>query len=418
MDKPDYKKIPASPGIYIFSGKAGKVLYIGKAVNTRNRIKSYFKDKMENSRIQAMVNSATKLKFIETDSEIEALILESQYIKKYKPKFNVVMRDDKQYFFVSITKEDFPKIFLTHQKGKKAEYIGPFTDGKALRSTLNLLRRVFPYCTCKQKHTNYCLNYHIEKCPGYCCLKNTKESRKEYKKNINAIKQILNGKKNTLIRKLEKEMMQSAEKEDFEKSIQLRSQLEKLQRVFENARVIKEMGGKKDTKVLGDMKKVFKLKETPKRIEGYDISNIYGKFATAAMIVFENGEVDKNEYRKFRIRVSGKGDDTGMIKEVLSRRLSHSEWPLPDLILIDGGKGQLNAVLLIIQKRDLSIPVIALTKDKKHKGSHIYSSTLEKKVNLNDLKDPTKNLILNINAEAHRFAIAYYRELHKRSLRK
>jgi excinuclease ABC subunit C len=416
MDKIDYKAAPTASGIYVFTGKAGKVLYVGKAVNIRNRVKSYFK-KVDNPRIRAMVDKSIGLKFIETDSEIEALILESQYIKKYKPRFNVVMRDDKQYFYVAITKEDFPKIFLTHQKKDKAEYIGPFTDGKAIRATLKLLRRIFPYCTCKQKHANYCLNYHIDNCLGYCCLKNKKESNKEYKKNVAAIKQILTGKKNILIKKLTKEMNQSAKKEKFEKSIQLRGQIEKLRRVFENARIIQETK-KKDSKILKNLKKIFRLKEAPQRIEGYDISNIHGIFATASMIVFENGEPNKKEYKKFKIRISGRANDTAMLKEVLDRRFRHPEWPLPDLILIDGGKGQLNAAISALEEKDLSIPVISLTKDAQHKASHIFSSTLDKKTNLKDLDSEVKNLVVYVDAEAHRFAIKYYRELHARSLRK
>ncbi len=416
MSDIDYKKAPTSPGIYIFTNKSGKVLYIGKAIDIRKRVKSYFK-KIDNPRIQVMVDEAAKLRFVETDSEIEALILESQYIKKYRPKHNVALRDDKQYFYVKITKEDFPKIFLTHQKKDKAEYIGPFTDGKSIRTALKLLRRIFPYCTCKQKHINYCLNYHIDNCPGYCCLKNTKEDNKKYKKNVTAIKQILTGKKNSLIKKLEKEMNRSVKEEEFERSIQLRDQIEKLEKVFENARIIQETK-KKDIKVLKDLKKIFKLKEVPHRIEGYDISNIHGIFATASMIVFDNGEPNKYEYRKFKIKISGRANDTAMLKETLNRRFKHPEWPLPDLIVIHGGKGQLNAAISVVENKNLSIPVISLTKDAQHKGSHIFSSTLDEKIYLKELNDQTKNLIIYINSEAHRLAIRYDRELHKRSLRK
>lgn len=420
MKEPDYKKLPTSTGIYIFTGKNGKPLYIGKAINIRNRVKSYFKNSGSNPRIEKMIETSLNIKFIETDSEIEALILESQYIKKYKPDFNIMLRDDKQYFYVVITKEDFPKIFLTHQPDKKikAEYIGPFTEGNALKVTLKLLRRVFPYCRCKQKHHNNCLNYHIGNCPGYCCLKNIEDEakkKKEYKLNINAIKQILNGKKNTLIKKLNKEMMHSAKKEDFERSIELQKQIDKLETVFENAKIISDIGSHQRDSVLEELKKTFKLPETPHRIEGYDISNIQGIFSTASMVVFADGKADKKNYRKFKIRMDGKSDDTGMIKETLNRRLNHPEWPLPSLILVDGGKGQLNAVVSVIEKRKLEIPVISLTKDKRHKGSHVYSSLNKKAVYLKDISDPVKNLILEIDGEAHRFAIAYYRKLHSKS---
>jgi len=212
-------------------------------------------------------------------------------------------------------------------------------------------------------------------------------------------------------------MNQYAKKENFKKAIELRDQIEKLLKVFENAKIIREIE-KKDTKTLRNIKKIFKLKDIPQKIEGYDVSNIYGDFATASMVSFVNGEPNKNEFRKFKIRINGKSNDTAMIKETLNRRFNHPEWPLPDFILIDGGKGQLNATLSVIQKRKLSIPVIALTKDKKHKGSHIFSSILDEKIILDEIDEKTKNLILHIDSEAHRFAITYYRKLHKKSIGK
>src|SRR3989344_5264141 len=184
------KKIPSQPGIYLFKDGRKKNLYIGKAINMKNRVKSYLKT--DDIRIKKMVESAQTLKSITTQSDIEALILESQMIKKFQPPFNIEMRDDKQNFYVGFSKENFPKIFFTHQtktwKLKTGNYfIGPFTDGGALKITLRLLRRVFPYCTCKQSHYNYCLNYHIEKCLGICCLKSNQDDMikiKNYQKNI------------------------------------------------------------------------------------------------------------------------------------------------------------------------------------------------------------------------------------------
>lgn len=419
MKNTDYKAIPASPGIYLFTGKNGKPLYIGKAVNLRSRVKTYFQNKSDNLRINKMVETARKVRFVQTNSEIEALILESQYIKKYKPDFNVMLRDDKQYFYAVIIKEDFPRIYLTHQMDKrvKAEYTGPFTDGSSIKSTLKLLRRIFPYCTCKQKHNNYCLNYHIGNCPGFCCLKNVedeKKKKKEYSLNIKAVKQILTGKKNNIVKTLNKEMMIAARKEDFERSIEIQNQISKLETVFENAKIISDIQAHKRDSVLSELEKTFNLPEVPQRIEGYDISNIQGIFATASMVVFNGGKADKSQYRKFKIRIDGKADDTGMIKEALNRRLNHPEWPLPSLILVDGGKGQLNSILSVLEKRKLDIPVISLTKDSRHKGSHVYSS-LGDRMTLRKMPDSVKNLILQIDSEAHRFAIAYYRKLHSRS---
>src|SRR3989338_8621812 len=246
---------PSSSGIYMFKER-GKNIYTGKAANLKSRLRSYLKT--ADPRIQKMVSAANGLEFKVTDSDIEALILESQLIKNLQPRFNIVMRDDKQYFYVVFTPEKFPKIFLTHQPQKfktqilnsksnsnvlkfkiknlnltnaDIQYIGPFTDGTALKATLRYLRRIFPYCTCKNPHNNFCLNYHIGKCPGFCCLKDSPErSRRiadkkvltDYKRNIRALKEILHGKRKSLIKDLAKEMSSAAKKEDFETAIGIR----------------------------------------------------------------------------------------------------------------------------------------------------------------------------------------------------
>lgn len=418
------KVAPKTPGVYFFRDKSGRILYIGKAGNLANRLKSYFSSKTKDPRIEKMLDIAAKLDWQETGSEIEALILESQLIKKHRPPFNVMLRDDKEYFYVAITlagqaKELFPKIFVVHKKDPKnkvkiANLIGPFTDGGALRTTLKLLRRIFPYCTCKQPHNNYCLNYHIGNCPGFCCLKKetTKDQVESYKKNIKSIKNILEGKRLSLAKKLEKEMTALAKKEEFIKAIALRNKLAELRWIFENAKVLKELGDRQ--RPLRDLQKSLDLPLLPSRIEGYDVSNIQGRFATGAMVVFVNGQPDKNEYRKFKILVSGSPDDTAMLKEVLRRRLGHGEWQYPELILIDGGRGQLNAAVSVIEELKIEIPVIALTKDERHRGHHVFSSSQKLHISLTRLSPAVRNLILQIDAEAHRFAISYYRKLHRK----
>lgn len=429
------QKIPSSAGVYFFKTRKDLMLYIGKAANLKKRLAFY--QKTADSRIIKMLERAAKLDWQETNSEIEALILESQLIKKHRPTFNIMLRDDKQYFFVGITrstssgqaKEEFPRIFLTHQPLSPKTYdlepssfIGPFTEGASLKSTLKILRRIFPFCTCQQKHHRYCLNYHIGNCLGFCCLKNaefTTEQKSNYLKNIRAIKNILNGKKTSVFKDLEKEMKKSAEKHEFEKAIKLRQKLDQLQRVFENAKVIKELAGR--SKVLEEFQKAFKLSSIPQRIEGYDVSNIQGQFATGSMVVFNHGHPDKNEYRKFKIRTvpSDQGGDVAMLKEILTRRFKHPEWPFPDLIIIDGGQAQLNAALITMGAfaSDAKAPmVMALTKDGHHRGSHIFLKNKKGSIALQDLSTPVKNLILQIDSEAHRFAISYYRQLHQKKL--
>jgi excinuclease ABC subunit C len=242
-----------------------------------------------------------------------------------------------------------------------------------------------------------------------------------YKKNIAAVKEILSGKKKSLIKKFEKEMNALAKMGNLEKAIELRDKIEKLKKVFENAKIINQNkyydislyhSGK--SKSLIELKRFFKLPALPRRIEGYDVSNIQGKFATGAMVVFVNGQPDKKEYRKFKIRTTD--GDTGMLQEIITRRFGHPEWLLPDLILIDGGKGQLNAAVSVLRTSKQKISVIALTKNIRHRGDHIYASTKKTAMPLKNLPPAVRNLILQIDAEAHRFAIGYYRKLHKRGL--
>ncbi|MEK7536834.1 MAG: GIY-YIG nuclease family protein [Patescibacteria group bacterium] len=424
---------PQEPGVYIFKNK-GEYLYIGKAGNLRNRVRQYLRKEIYSPFLEYMLNEAQKIEYKITNSEIEALILESKLIKECQPKFNIRLRDDKQYFYVVFTKEEFPKIFLTHQPfdslrslrtSPKTNIIGPFTDGTALKTTLRLLRRIFPYCTCTEKHNNFCLNYHIGKCLGFCCLKQQNPNNAQlainkqlYQKNIKATKDILSGRRESLIKNLKKELDGLAKKQEFEKAIELRNKVKKLEQVFENAKIINR--GINNTNVLIELKKLFKLSGAPKRIEGYDISNIQGQNSVGVMIVFTDGQPDKNEYRKFKIRWKNEPDDTAMLKEILLRRFNHPEWPHPDLIFIDGGKAQLNAAENAIaftaafSKELKNKPVISLAKGKQN----IFATTLKKPMPVKKLPNEIKNLILNIDAEAHRFAISYYRKVHRKYLLK
>ena len=469
-------KIPSKPGIYVFKGLKNKSLYIGKALNLKNRVKHYLKT--DDTRLQKMISGSKNIDYIETRSDIEALILESQLIKKHRPLFNIMLRDDKQYSFVVFTGEDYPKILTTHQPKNHKETIGPFTDAEALKTTLRLLRQIFPYCTCKQSHHNYCLNYHIGKCPGFCCLKNkylkdkskiekkkieitiTKNSYnlpvragyknlvcnplhniRKYEKNIGTIKDILTGKRESLIKKLKREMRQLAKNGELEKAIELRNKIVSLDRIFENARIIKNSDILKINN--SELESLLKVKKPIIKIGGYDVSNIQGAHATGSMVVFTNGEPDKNQYRKFKISCQGvaltlaninktislrpylnRPNDTTMLKKILERRFRHEEWPLPDLILIDGGKAQLNAANGVISNyytafldKQRAPSLIALTKNKKHIGEKIYISGIKSPISLTKLSATDKNLLLTINSEAHRFAISYYRKLHRQILK-
>lgn len=417
--------LPFGPGIYVFKNAQKKYLYLGKATNLKNRVGSYLKT--EDARIKKMVELAQSLRFISTQSEIEALILESQLIKRFRPQFNIVMRDDKQYAFVGFTREEYPKIFITHQPNSKhqsikiSSFIGPFTDVGALKITLRYLRRIFPYCTCRQAHHNYCLNYHIGKCPGFCCLKSdaSNKEKKIYADNIKAIEKILSGKKNSFAMELKKEADNAARNDDFDKAIDLRDKRERLERIFENAKIIKYSDILK--RYRSGLESLLKLQKPIIRIEGYDVSNIQGTHATGSMVTFVNGRPDKNFYRKFKIQTKQTPDDTTMLKEILIRRFKHDKWPFPDLILIDGGKAQLNTVCSVISsyytmflKKQRAPFLIALTKNKKHIGEKMYISGRKYPLALTKLSPADRNLFWAINSEAHRLAISYYRKLHQK----
>ncbi len=415
---------PDGPGIYIYTDETGRDIYIGKAASIKKRLKSYLKT--EDSRIRQMIERAKELRFIQTESDIEALILESQLIKQKRPDFNIMLRDDKQYFYVAITAGNFPRLFLTHQPNTERhgtiakEYIGPFTDGAALKATLKYLRSIFPYCTCKQLHNNFCLNYHIGKCIGYCCLKNPDlteltKAKKIYAENIKAIRDILNGRKVSLLKELKATMEHAARTDDFDAAIGLRSRIGRLERVFENARIIKNSEVLRSHR--SELQSLLKLRKPIIRIEGYDTSNIQGSHATGSMVTFIDGEPDKNYYRKFKIRIKRTPDDTAMLREILERRLNHPEWPFPDLILIDGGKSQVNTALKTLKAMSIKLPVIGIAKNEHHKGRYLIIPGRKLPLLLDKLSPADKNLLLAIDGEAHRFAISYYRRLHGRSLR-
>lgn len=426
--KNNVSKLPKSPGIYAFK-KAGEVLYIGKAANLKDRVKNHFQQPAFRSNL--FINQADKIGYIKTDSEIEALLLEAKLIKKYQPKYNIMWRDDKNYFFIGITKEDFPTIFITHQplrqaQGKqklKADYVGPFVEGRALKQTLNTLRRVFPYRTCKPYSGKPCMWYQLGRCPGPCLLgselvkempKLEESIKKESQRNAKNLKKILEVGKGQVLKDLKKEMEMASKIRDFEMAAKVRDQIRALERVLSHARLLEIIEPEKENweKTEKEIKKILNMKTKISRIEAYDVSNIQGQNATGSMITFIKGKPNKNFYRKFKVRIEGKPDDVAMIKEILGRRFSHPEWGWPDLILIDGGITQFNAALQIKNKRRIrkSIKVLSLAK----KENRLFIEGRKQTVFLKSLPRDISNLILQLRDEAHRFAVAYHRRLREK----
>ena len=353
-------KAPHTPGVYFFKNRRGSIIYVGKAANLRARLHSYTQPGWK----EDMLREASSVSWEELQSDIEALIRESELIKKLKPHHNILMRDDKNYFFVAITKNEFPRIFLTHQPDKDVGHplgrptsIGPFTDGNALKTALRLLRRTFPYCTCpaRTRHKRLCVNAELGKCLGFCCVDVSARARDRarYRANITAIKKVLTGKSRALEYSLARAMERAAQARRYEEAQVARDQIASLKRIFEHREYLKKDIPTERERALQLLAELLHLAREPKRIECYDISHHSGASSVASMAVFENGIPAKNEYRKFIIRQVSGINDPAMLAEVLARRLTHREWQSPDIIIVDGGKAQLNAALGALKTSDV-----------------------------------------------------------------
>ncbi len=397
------EKAPHEPGVYIFYGKNKKSLYIGKASDLRTRLRNYLK--ISDYKTELLAKEARNLKLIVLRSEIEALLEESRLIKTLKPRYNIIWRDDKSYFYVAITKERFPKIFITHRHLKtkssklKTDYIGPFTEGRPLRSALKLLRRHFPYCTCLAPHLRRCLNAEIDNCLGFCCRKNiapTENEIKKYKKNIRVIRSFLLGES----RKMAFKNLSSEERQAVENILAHREFLE-------------EIAEHQRPDVDGRMPQIS-------RAECYDISHLAGKEAVGAMTAWLEVSgtwiADKNLWRKFKIRSAPPSDDPAAMKEVVTRRLNHPEWRYPDLIIIDGGITQLRAAQKALETLKAksyklkTMKVISFAKPQKT----VWGWANAKETPLASLPENIQKLILKAIAGTHKFAITYHRNLRRR----
>jgi len=386
------KHLPLHPGVYFFKNSSGNFLYIGKAKVLKKRIKSYFQKKDLDPKTLKMLAEAQKIDWIKTDSEIEALLLEAEMIKRYKPRFNIDLRDDKSYLYLGITwGEDYPRVFYVREPNlsdRSNRYFGPYTSSGSLKQAMKVLRKIFPYRTCKSKIPHkVCLWYQMRKIPAPC---DQSMSKKEYRKMISALMKFLKGGKKDLIKKFKKEMKDFSKKGKFEKAAKIRDKIYALEHLHDIA-IISDISG-----------------NIPKRIESYDISNIMGNEATGSMVVFIDGEPDKDEYRKFKIKTVSGISDTASLAEVMQRRFNN-DWPIPNLIIIDGGMGQLNvARKIILEKAKINIPMIAIAKGPTRKGEKLFFAG--RKV-LDDV-----DFIKRIRDEAHRFAISYHRILRRKKL--
>ncbi len=419
------KKLPDATGVYIFRGHKRSILYIGKATSIRERVASYFNQNLIETRgpiIASMIEAVKTIDYIKTDSVLEALILEAHLIKRYKPPYNTKEKDNKSFNYVVITKEKFPRVLVMRSRNLETKRpsdikysFGPFPQGNVLREALTIVRKIFPFRdTCKPLSGKPCFNAQIGLCPGVCA---GKIPQREYAKTIQHIKLFFEGKKKTLISEFEQEMKLSAKNMKFEEAGKIKKTIFALKHIQDVALL------KADYTLMSDLKspKRSDISDFPNlggfRIEAYDIAHISGTHTVGVMVVIEDGEVKKSDYRKFKIRTST-NDDNASLREMLSRRFEHKEWPMPKLVVVDGGKAQINTAEKALKECGITIPVVGVVKDEHHKPKGILYDKNTRPA-LENLKlraglSIFERAVLLAVSEAHRFAIAYHRAMREK----
>lgn len=400
------KKLPDAPGVYFFMGQRKKILYIGKATSLRSRVRSYFASDLKEKRselIEKMVAEATQVEYTETDSVLEALILETNLIRTHKPPYNTRSKDDKSYNHLVITNEEFPRVLVVRGKDLTAQFtekeikyhFGPFPSGQLFREALKIVRKLFKFYDTnnplgqektKLEKGKIDFNRQIGLYPN-------QQSKQEYNKTIRHLRLFFEGRKQQLLKELERDMMKHAKQEEFETANAIKKRIFALTHIQDIALI------KDDARVYRDDKRV--------RIEAYDVAHLQGSDMVGVMTVVDSNQADKNEYRKFKIRSLSAANDPAALKQVLERRLRHPEWSFPQIIVVDGNSVQKRAAELILKKHALVIPVVAVVKNKQHKPERLIGSKV--------ILEKHQTSILLANAEAHRFAVTYHREHRRRS---
>lgn len=398
-------KLPDTPGVYFWK-QAGKILYIGKATSLRDRVRSYFSIDLihtRGSRMVDMVYKADSIEWTETDSVLEAMIAEANLIKKHWPDYNVKEKDDRSFNYVVITREKFPRIMVIRgrtlevEKQKKElkvrKTFGPFTNGSALREALKIIRKMFPFID-KHSSTKYTSTFYRQL--GLSPDTASEEARVEYQKNIDHIILFFEGKKSKLSKLLEKEMNEYAKAKQFEKADVTKRKLFALDHIQDIALIKEDVDAISESDVVSD---------TAFRIEAYDVAHMSGKETVGVMTVVCDGELAKAEYRKFKLNPETGNNDVANLREILERRLNHTEWRFPDIMVIDGGEAQRNAAQKVLTDRNEDIAIVSVVKDEHHKPKGLLGAA--------NLVEKHKKAILLANSEAHRFAITYHRKLRR-----
>jgi excinuclease ABC subunit C len=403
-------ELPKKPGVYLYKDSSGETIYVGKAAVLYNRVRQYFqKSRVYDAKTDALVAEIADVDWITVDSEIDALFLESELVRRYLPRYNILLRDDKSSTYIRIDyASQHPTVTFTHRPlDDDAKYFGPYFNAVAVRKALRYLRKAFPYST----HTGIipkraCLLVHLGLCPG---LEENKTSLADYRANLKKLIHYLKGERTQLLRQIEKEMTTYAKAKQFEEATQARNQLFALkglskQIIFSD----KEFMDISKDEALSGLAELLGLPKPPRRIEGYDISHMQGTDNVASMVVFVNGLPDKSNYRKFKLRVPG-NDDFAHMREAITRRLSPKnckDWGLPDLFLIDGGKGQVSSALVAMRAAGFDLPMIGLAK--RFEEIIVPQPDGEFKVVVLPHSSHIVKLLQRIRDESHRFAVSYH----------
>lgn len=421
------RSFPTEPGVYLMKDSAGRVIYVGKAANLRSRAGSYFqKQALDDPRIAPWVGEIADIDFVTCESEVDAVLMEARLIKDIQPKFNKELKDDKTFPYLMITtREDFPRVEITREpRTSGVKLYGPFPNVRALRGALQVLQRIFQFRTCsldieesddRWRWFRPCLLASIGQCTAPCNLRISKE---DYRRDIRRLQMVLEGKKTSLLRQLTKEMQQAAQALEFERAARLRDEIEMLEKLDQRGdletHVQPEVFFVDPKKGLAGLRKVLHLKETPRSIEGIDIAHLQGGETVASVVKFIDGLPFKPGYRRYRIRSVDQPDDFRSIHEVVSRRYGkmfrHGQ-ALPDVVLIDGGKGQLSAALAAFERHRIPEPVvISLAK----KEELIFRPGESEPLRLSRHAYALR-LLQYVRDEAHRFAQHYHHILRRKS---
>ena len=503
----ELKKLPAKPGVYLMHDEKDHIIYVGKAISLKNRVRQYFQtSRNKGAKIEQMVTHIRRFEYIVTDSELEALVLECNLIKEHRPKYNTMLMDDKGYPFIKVTvNEPFPRIMMARtMKKDKAKYFGPYTSAGAVKDTIELIRKLYHIRSCNRNlpkdigKDRPCLNYHIKQCKAPC---QGYISEEQYRESIHEVIRFLNGHYDVILKDLEEKMLEASEKMEFEKAIEYRELLGSVKKIAQKQKITDSSGEDRDIlavakdaedavvqiffirggrligrdhfflrnsseeskgQILESFIKQFyagtpfipaelmiqeELEEreileewlskkrehrvhirVPKKGEKEKLVELARKNAAlvlntdkeGSMVVYEKGKPKRNDYRKFKIKGVQGADDYASMEEVLTRRFEHglkerqdgkelgSFHVFPDLIMMDGGKGQVNVALAVLDKLHLQIPVCGMVKDDNHRTRGLYYNNIEIPI---DRNSEGFKLITRIQDEAHRFAIEFHRKL-------